>query len=585
MFRKASVRQINVTATEWFRWSIAAMSLAVMAIVLAACSSGDAPTLATDAVESETDAVAVPVSVDGRLELEGTAWVFEEALGVGRAYEPETLSFFGQDNVLRFSVTASCGNGVGTISESAVGFNVDNTSWTDRQRCDELAAFFDYRLNLELDDLGRLIVRGSGAGRTESALVFSHVQSTSINSDPIDRGSSAAVFAATLTDSRWTVVESTGVAEAANQEQGELEQVISFGRHNGEGIVISLSYGCQHDDRVITWNESGFAVTTAGGQFDMSLLEGPPCEDEADGLLAVGLPRVGAVAVSTVDGQLQLAGTIENDEWTLTLAEWQPTSQDPAFIPPPECNGYRVGDLETDASTFTETLPDGSLSEVTLDGFVVELVSEHSADLDSDGNNDSVHHLRLRDRNDPNVRVDVIGTCGVNFDLPQAIVRIHPNTVVELDWPISGDEFSLTWNDSQSLYRSSFSIEGGELVGRGETAVGLDSPEVQERLVVTSQPLAADAEGDRANGVLHFGSLGCIELRGANTAGLVFPVDRSSWDPVELAVIVDGERYRSGDRVEIIRLPRPEFLDYFNPAERTQCGIDNHVVVSIGSVG
>lgn len=224
------------------------------------------------------------------------------------------------------------------------------------------------------------------------------------------------------------------------------------------------------------------------------------------------------------------------------------------------------------------------MTEVTLDGFVVERADEHLADLDGDGNGDSVHHLRLRDRSDPNVRVDVIGTCGANFDLPQAIVRIHPNTVVELDWPIFGDEFSIAWNDAQSMYRSSFSIEGGELVERSTTETPIDSPEVQERLVVTSEPLSADAEGDRANGVLHFWSWGCIELRGANSAGLVFPVDRSSWDPVDLAVIVDGERYRSGDRVEIIRLPRPEFLDYFNPAERTQCGIDHHVVVRMQTV-
>lgn len=334
MFRKVSMRQIDATATERVRWSIAAIGLVAMTILLAACSSSDAPTLATDAVESETDGVAVPVSVDGRLELEGTAWVFEEALAVGSAYEPETLTFFGQDNTLRFAVTASCGTGVGTISESAVGFNVDNTSWSNRHRCDELASFFDFRLDLELDDSGRLIVRGSGTGPTESALVFSHVQSSSINSDPIDRGSAAAMFAATLTDSRWTVVEATGVAAATDQDQGELEQVISFGRHNGEGIVISLSYGCQHDDRVITWNDSGFAVTTAGGEFEMAGMEGPPCEDYADGLLGVGLPRVGAVAVSTVDDQLQLAGTIENDEWTLTLTEWQPTPQDPAFHRP-----------------------------------------------------------------------------------------------------------------------------------------------------------------------------------------------------------------------------------------------------------
>ncbi len=559
------------------------LALVLTALVLSACTSGDDASLSTDGTQASSEIAnndGVPVLADGRLALAGTAWVFEEAHGVGQANEPDTLVFFAENGSLRFAVEASCGSGVGTISESASGFSVDDATWTNLRLCEDLAQFFAWNVDLELDELGRLIIRGSGAARSESALVFTHFQSTSINSEVIPERRPAELFQAALFDTRWDVVGSTGVAAAVNTDQGELYQVVSFGRHNGDGVVISLSYGCHHDSRVVRWTNDGFFVSSEGGQFDMAG-EPVPCEDDVDGLLGFGLPRLADVKAEFESDGLLLSGVLDGQEWTLTLAPQTPASEDPDFVAPPACFDYRVAEVETASMTFTEALPNGSTTDVTLHGFIVERVTGYQDDFDGDGNFDSVHHLRLRDLADPDQLVDVVGACGLGFDLPQALVRIHPNTVIDVGRAVAEGEIAISSNDTNNLYRADYGIVDGELELLAESVDALDSAEVQDRLVVTSQPLAADAEGDLVRGVLNFGSFGCIELWGANSVGLVFPVDRSSWDPVEVGFVVDGELYRSGERVEIVRLPRPEFLEYFNPAERTQCGIDHHVVVSI----
>lgn len=65
----------------------------------------------------------------------------------------------------------------------------------------------------------------------------------------------------------------------------------------------------------------------------------------------------------------------------------------------------------------------------------------------------------------------------------------------------------------------------------------------------------------------------------------MFPAGRTEFDPLTEAVIVDGVSYVDGERMGLTRLPRPEFLDYFNPMERQSCGINNHVVSNIWHLG
>jgi hypothetical protein len=113
----------------------------------------------------------------------------------------------------------------------------------------------------------------------------------------------------------------------------------------------------------------------------------------------------------------------------------------------------------------------------------------------------------------------------------------------------------------------------------------LGSTEYLGPITVTNKPLSSEIEGDPVNGVIDV-SWGCISIRGTsgNSPGLVFPAGRTTWDPLNNAVIVDGESYVDGRRIGIRRVPRPEFLEYFNPMERGRCGIDNHVIADIWHV-
>lgn len=558
------------------------LRLCAVLLVLAACTDDGEPVSETNTQEEIDEEVTEPALVDGRLRLLGTSWVFDESFSVGSAFEPSTLVFFGQDNELRFEVEALCGRGVGTITETANGLTVDEGTWTDLQRCEELSSFFTGRFFAELDDDGRLLVRHPRTNQPDQVLVFSHVQSTSINSDELDDRTPADIFAASLRQSRWTVAATTGAATVTNEEQGDRDHWVAFGRDNRGEVTLTVVLGCASDRRVIEWTNNGFALTSRRGDIATSLMEGPPCEDDGAGVLEIGLARLGDVAVSLLADTVRLSGEFDEQEWSMTLEPWSPPTD---HFTPLVCSEYQVGETERGVTTFTEVLPDGTSSSVTLDGFTVEFVDTLVVDLDGDRESDRVVHATLRGLSVDEPVVDVIATCGLKFDFPSAMVRIHPHTVIEMGRSARDGMFSVSWNDNDFLHRTEFSVDGGELVADPQSQTALDSPEIQERLVVTSKPLSADASGELASGVLHLRSWGCIELRGANSAGLVFPAGRATWDPINNAVIVDGVSYVDGDRIQVTRLPRPEFLEYFNPMEREQCGINNHVVVSMREIG
>lgn len=548
--------------------------LAVL-VVLAACTSDPFPDITTDTAEPPTEnsnEVLLGVDDASAASLNGTVWEFDEGFGVGEASFPKSITFYRAEGEYRLELNSDCGRATSTIIDVSGGIRLAGLEWASGRRCFDPNEFFNYELQTEIDARGRLLLR-STSGRAANVLRFTHVQSTSIQTDEVPELTTGQINALLIDRSRWEVIEAEGAASA----QG-LDQIVAFSSISANADVFSVATGCNWQERQINWREDGAILI--GGRPEARPTTGleQPCTDAKVGMASLFLNAQDAIKVQLVDDNtLDLAGDSQNGPWSVRALRTVPQQ----VLARAACFDYSVAAVVDEPFSATEHLPDGSERTISFDEFVVVRLDEGGADFDGDSSYDFTQLVTLRDVSSGQL-VDVVRVCGLEQPIDD-IVRIHPNQIVALRPWTDDSTVRVSLSDGDRYHENVYAIGEGSWTLTEEWSVELGSTEYLGPITVTAKPLSKDVKGDPVNGVIRV-SWGCISITGAdgNSPGLVFPAGRTTWDPVSSAVIVDGVSYTDGQRIGISRLPRPVFLDYFNPMERENfCGIDTHVVSHI----
>lgn len=553
-------------------------ALLAIIVALAACTSDPLPDITTDTIATSiADDGANAVPQDASLgSLIGTTWVLTDAFNVAPAYQPDALTFYRINEENRLEVNSACGSATSTFVEIPDAIRIDRPVFGAGNRCLQQDVFFQGDLETDIDRLGHLTLRDRGS-RVDRFLRFTHVQSTSIQTDVVPERRVGEDVAFQIGRSRWNVV----AAEGAAVSDDDLEQIIAFTTVSTNADVLSFYTGCRGVNKEVDWQDDGSILVGGPFQFLTPSIETPPCLDQRQGIADTFLIAGTIIGAELVDDDtLILSGVAREESWSATaVREVVPTGTIPS-----DCVDFRLGSVLEETYGATEVLPDGTETSVTLDGFDVVQFEALGGDIDGDGEWNPIQSFTLRDRSS-DVQVDVLHVCGL--DEPVAdFVRIHPNRIVDVGRSVEGSSMHI-WSSNGTQYSQNLHsiIEGPWTVLEGASYDLTDSVYFGP-VSLTFKPLSVDTPGDLVNGVISVRS-GCISLRdrGGGSPGLVFPADRTTWDPVNEAVIVDGVSYVDGERIGITRLPRPEFLDYFNPMERERCGISTHVIAEIWHLG
>lgn len=546
--------------------------LVLGAALVVGCTSDAGPnvtTEASDAAADGSDAAAAPLieeTLGSARSLVGTTWDFDEAFGLGSANHPRWITFYVVDGELRMDYGSDCGPATTTYVPTVDGLRYLGISdRAGRSTCADLDSFFGYQVDSDIDDQGRLVLRESNR-QNPAAVRFTHVQSTSIQSDVLPEETEGERTAILIGRSRWLVTEATGVVAGS-----DLEQSVGFVSVAGNADVVSFFAGCKGDSREISWNDD--ASFTVGGnfQFETSGMA-EPCTDERTGLAQSGV-LAGRIGVDREDASsLALSGEVSGEPWSVRLVLDAPSSR---FD---DCFDVSVGSVVDTRFEGTEVLASGSETSVELDGFDVAYVETFTGDWDGDGEYEVGKRVTLRTE-ETQLSIDVVRLCGLRQPVDD-LVRIHPNRITGNSLGSVDGVLQLDLVESGSFRQAAFDVSAGSWSVAEERPI---DPDFMGPVTLTNKPLDSDAAGDLVNGVIRIRSFGCVSISGAgNTAGLVFPLGRTQWDAANTAIIVDGVSYSNGDRIGLRRLPRPEFLDYFDPKERSSgCGINNHVVAEM----
>lgn len=542
-----------------------------LVVLSAACSSDPLPEVT---VESTTS-VPETNTADGRPDeavassLVGTTWEFLEAFNVEPAYHPSAITFYRVNHENRIEIVNDCGHAIATFVDTAVGIRINDFRPLVESPCWSRDRFFGGELVTEIDPLGRLSIRDR-----DEIMKFTHVQSTSIHTDEVPPPSRGEKLASRIGRSRWIVTDATGAAASDDN----LDQIVAFTSVEADADVLSFFAGCQGSSRELAWMADGTAQVGNIFRFAEVGIEGPACEDPPQGLASLIMRSELGFDVELSGDTLQLSGDSAAGPWSAVARREDFSSELPT-----DCYGFELGEVIDESFDATEVLPDGRSSTVTLSGFEVVAIDDRlGGDVNGDGQWNPIESFTLRGLESQRL-VDVVHVCGLEQPIDD-FVRIHPNRIVRVGRDVYNVTINIWSSDGERFAKNTHLVmEGPWAVLTGESFALGDSAYLG-RVTVTNQPLPADAGGDTVIGVLDSRS-GCIRLIAPIQGSLVFPSGRTSWDPVNQEVIVDGERYADGERVGVTRLPRPEFLEYYNPMERSGgCGISTHVVSDIWHV-
>lgn len=547
--------------------------VAVLAVLLAACTSDPLPEITSDSIAPRSEDSDVGGSPEDAVasSLVGTTWVFLESFNVAPAYQPSAITFYRVNGANRIEIVNDCGHAIATFVDTAVGIRINELDPLVESHCWNRSRFFGGELVAEIDSLGRLNLQSS-----DRIMRFTHVQSTSIHTDEVPERSAGEVLASKIGRSRWIVTEATG---AARSDDG-LTQTVAFTSVEGDADVVSFFAGCNGSSREIEWTPQARAVAGDVFRFAQVGMDGPPCEDVRQGLAERVLRSELEFDVALVDAAtLRLSGDSAAGPWTVVARR-----EDFPSEAPPDCYGFELGSVLDERFRATEILPDGTTSTVILDGFdVIGIDDRLGGDVDRDGEWNPIESFTLRDLQS-GTQVDILHVCGLSEPVAD-FVRIHPNRIVRAESGYEDSTIVLWSSDGERFSQNVHSVTQGPWAVVEGQSFALDDPTYLGRVTLTNQPLSADAGGDTVIGVLNSRS-GCIDIIAPIQGALVFPAGRTEWDPVKEEVIVDGVRYADGERISITRLPRPEFLEYYNPMDRSGgCGISTHVVSDIRHIG
>ncbi|MFT7475789.1 MAG: hypothetical protein ACI81L_002731, partial [Verrucomicrobiales bacterium] len=257
------------------RHRILIATFVVSVALLVACTSSEGPNLATEASTAddgvtESDGTATDTGVPeiddargGTRSLAGTTWAFEEAFGLGSANHPQWVTFYAVAGELRMDYGSDCGAATRKFVPTVDGLQfTGDFDRSGRSTCEDLDSLFGYQAAVNIDDRGRLVIR-EVSRRNPMAVRFTHVQSTSIQSDPVPEQTEGERTAILIGRSRWIATDTTGVVEGS-----DLEQSVGFVSVSGNADVVSFFAGCRGASREISWNDDASFTVGDPFQFD-----------------------------------------------------------------------------------------------------------------------------------------------------------------------------------------------------------------------------------------------------------------------------------------------------------------------------